>query len=653
MKLSTRITVGACLLTIGIAGSIAWVGDQIRQRDMAMMLAVQAKNVDTIVRSALDLSIGRLEPHARTIGRERLVAKSIQQNDINGLRDSMISTFNRVSATGVLTHLTFYDAEGNTLLRFPDGAPGGEMPEIARQAAESRARASGIIELEPGVMGGALAAPVLRGRKAIGSYVLGISAVGQLERIAELMGEEAMFYQGGSVQAQTGAAPQIEHPTGIFADVGLESKFVSLEGGHQIASQMPMFDQNGKAVARFVFFKDVTDEVQSVLDYSRIMLAAALVLAVLAVGGLALWLRWSMQAIQRVSDHLLKIALGESINDPDRVIGRKDEIGVLEDAMARMVSDLDRMAEAARCIADGDLTFDITPRSENDNLGHSLAMMRQKLNKAIGTASVSAKMVTWCSETMEWQATDVKKDAEQQAEAGHSASAAVAEIAASITLTAENAASAEQLAIRVAEDAKESDRAVTEAVSSMDAIAQRITVINDIASQTDLLALNAAVEAARAGEHGKGFAVVAAEVRKLAENCKIAASEISELSGRTVREANQASEMIKALLPQIVETADTMREISVATHEQSIGASEISDSVAQLDHSANRSADVGNTMRKTAKQLSLQAQAMEESFAAFTLDDGVIPDVGDPEEITAAFLERFGMDPNDPPKMAA
>ena len=96
-----------------------------------------------------------------------------------------------------------------------------------------------------------------------------------------------------------------------------------------------------------------------------------------------------------------------------------------------------------------------------------------------------------------------------------------------------------------------------------------------------------------------------------------------------------------------------MREISVATHEQSIGASEISDSVAQLDHSANRSADVGNTMRKTAKQLSLQAQAMEESFAAFTLDDGVIPDVGDPEEITAAFLERFGMDPNDPPKMAA
>lgn len=111
--------------------------------------------------------------------------------------------------------------------------------------------------------------------------------------------------------------------------------------------------------------------------------------------------------------------------------------------------------------------------------------------------------------------------------------------------------------------------------------------------------------------------------------------------------------MIQALLPQIAQTADTVREISVATREQSIGTDEISDSVAKLDHSAKRSAEVGDTMTKTAMQLSLQAKAMEDSFSAFTLDDDVIQKPENPEEIANSFIKRFGMDPEDPPKMAA
>nr|WP_312291196.1 methyl-accepting chemotaxis protein [Clostridium chromiireducens] len=65
-------------------------------------------------------------------------------------------------------------------------------------------------------------------------------------------------------------------------------------------------------------------------------------------------------------------------------------------------------------------------------------------------------------------------------------------------------------------------------------------IINSIAEQTDLLALNAAIESARAGEVGRGFSVVAEEIRKLAEQSKVSASNISGLISNINKEAQVA-----------------------------------------------------------------------------------------------------------------
>jgi methyl-accepting chemotaxis protein len=192
-------------------------------------------------------------------------------------------------------------------------------------------------------------------------------------------------------------------------------------------------------------------------------------------------------------------------------------------------------------------------------------------------------------------------------------------VTASVTRNTDNANATDAVATKATRQAHEGGDAVKKTVDAMRQIADKIGIVDDIAYQTNLLALNAAIEAARAGEHGKGFAVVAAEVRKLAERSQVAAKEIGELAGASVRTAERAGDSLVEMLPSIRQTSELVQEIAATSKEQSAGVTQINGAMGQLNRTTQQNASSSEELAATAEEMGGQAAQLQELMAFFKL----------------------------------
>ncbi|OCS93044.1 methyl-accepting chemotaxis protein [Caryophanon latum] len=504
---------------------------------------------------------------------------------------------------------------------------------------------------------------IIEEKSTVESYLLGNSSAKntfiELEATIEALVTEldAMFYRESSKEALAELHEKIntyesmlENVIAVYEKDGQQPATALLVAEEK--NLIAAIDEESVAFTTQIknAFTQATSTAASIAIGSAIL--SFFIIAISAYIGYRIMRRTNLEMIEpirQLDDALASIANGQ-LNNESLHFTTKDEIETLGQSYNAMKDHLHALvhtlAETSNTLQHSTHTLFISTSSATTSVQNVAADTEAVSMKAQQIAVATSESATAMEETSQ----AVQRIANATHDVFDAASAATLIAASGVN----NIMSAEQNVHGVLETTKLTSELIHKLITQSAQIEEMSQIITSITDQTNLLALNASIEAARAGENGKGFAVVAEEVRKLAEQSKVAATQIVSLTADIRRDTSNVEDAVKDSLhtveqsvaklhdageafqsvndsissihEQMEEISAVSEQLSASTEEVTAAINEISENIVQsstqltnTSHAAQSQADELQRIHTTTEAIQQNATSLQAQIKQFNV----------------------------------
>jgi methyl-accepting chemotaxis protein len=348
-----------------------------------------------------------------------------------------------------------------------------------------------------------------------------------------------------------------------------------------------------------------------------IIVAIGLLLALLFSNRMA-------QSMQRITQAARQIARGDVSGSLDMEVSG-DELGEMATAFQAMNTRLRQLQESAVRVASGDLTGTIEGDGE---LFAGFRNMVENLRQLAGRIGDSSSSVATAAAGMFSSVRQTEASATQQNASLEEIRRTVEALAGSAEQVSEDAATVREMAKQSLVSTQRTAEQTRLMGAHSDRIVEILSLIQDIADKSDLLALNAALEGTKAGDVGRGFSLVAAEMRRLSEHVMDSVRDIRKL----VADMHQASHSSVLATEEGIklarETAAAAAKISDAVTRQREGTSQVKTAIIDIVSSVNESLNSNGDSTRSAESLLQLSHELKVAAKNFRVGPHELSDIG-------------------------